>query len=105
MPIQKRDTEGEKPRDPHLALLMDESGMRLAIPPGASLWIVEDPSDETKVFPLTLSKVSHKALTFQMADSNGALVEYKYKLTSAKPLNREALKRLQKQSQPLKVQK
>lgn len=105
MPIERRDTEGKAPKEPHLALLMDESGMRLSIPPGASLWIVEDPSDEKKVFPLLLSKVSHKALCFQMADSNGAVVEYKYQLTSAKPLNREALKRLQRQSNPLKVQR
>lgn len=100
MPLQRTPLEQEGPEEAHLALLMDESGMRLAIPPGASLWVVEDKRDMTKVFPLTLRKVSHKALTFVMVDEKGAAVEYVYKLQQAKPLNRAALLRLKEQANP-----
>lgn len=101
MPIDRREREGDKPTEPHLALLADESGMRIAIPPGASLWVIEDAKDQNKIFPLTLAKVSHKALTFVMQGKDGAVTEYKYVLANAKPLNRAALLQLQKNRQDL----
>lgn len=106
MPLERSQLEAAGPDGPHLALLMDESGMRVAIPPGASLWVVEDKSKADKIFPLTLKSVSHKKLTFVMADDKGAVVEYVYQLTGAKPLNKEALQRLRKQVQSgVKVQR
>lgn len=96
MPIERREKEDSAPSGPHLALLADESGMRIAIPPGASLWLVEDATDQSKIFPLTLAKISHKALTFVMQGKDGAVTEYKYVLANAKPLNRAALLQLQK---------
>lgn len=100
MPLERSSTEMAAPDEPHLALLTDASGLRTVIPPGASLWIVEDARDQSRIFPLTLKKVSHKGLTFVMLDAQGALVEYEYRLTKAKPLNREALLRLRKQANP-----
>lgn len=94
MPIKPREVEAEAPSEPHFALLLKESGLRAPIRPGASLWIVEDRNDLSKVFPLVLKKVSHKQLVFQMSDGKGGLTDYVYKLTTAKPLNHAALTRL-----------
>jgi hypothetical protein len=94
MPIEKRELELPGPSVPHLALLVDEAGMRLAIPPGASLWLVEDKNRQDKIFPLTLKKVSVKKLVFEMRQLDGTAMEYTYQLTSAKPLSREGYKRL-----------
>lgn len=96
MPIKPRELEGDVPSKPHFALLINDMGQRMPIPPGASLWIVEDAADQSKIFPLTLKKVSHDLITFEMADANGAAVEYRYELTTAKPLNRAGLQRLLK---------
>ena len=106
MPIERAELESAGPDGPHLALLMDESGMRVAIPPGASLWVVEDKAKPEKIFPLTLKAVSHKKLSFVMVDDKGALVEYVYQLMGAKPLNKAAHERLRKQARPgVKVQR
>lgn len=94
MPLERPSTEGKAPTESHLALLMDASGLRVPIPPGASLWVVEDASDQNKIFPLTLKEVSHKRLVFVMMGKDGALTEYRYELRDAKPLNRAALQRL-----------
>lgn len=88
------------PRKAHLAWLIDEGGQRAAIGEGASLWIVEDATDQSKIFPLVLKKVSHKMLTFVMQGNDGALTEYRYQLQSAKPLNRASLKQLVKNAAP-----
>lgn len=50
---------------PHLALLTDETGTAIAIPPGANLFIIEDASRADGVFPLVLLAVSRKNLRFQ----------------------------------------
>lgn len=105
MPIEAAPNEGQKPTEPHFALLMDESGLRVAIPPGASLWIVEDASRQDRIFPLTVKKVSHEKLTFLMQDEKGALTEYVYRLTSAKPLSRQALMRLRGNNPQARSQK
>lgn len=94
MPINQRAVSAPAPLKPHFALLMDEDGRRLPIPPGASLWVVEDKNQPEKIFPLVLAKVSHKAIVFEMTGADGATTEYTYKLTSAKPLSRAALQKL-----------
>ena len=94
MPIKPRELEGDVPTKPHFALLINEMGQRMPIPPGASLWIVEDPADQSRIFPLTLKKVTHDMISFEMADAQGGVTEYRYELTTAKALNRAALKRL-----------
>lgn len=99
LPIEKRDAEAQGPGQAHFALLLDPNkGLRAPIPPGASLWIVEDKNDMSKIFPLTLKKVSHKEIRFEMSDGSGGVTEYRYVLASAKPLNKEALSRLVKQA-------
>lgn len=89
MPFVPHATEDYGPDEPHLALLVDPSGARLAIRPGASLWLVENKADASKIYPLTLKKVSHKKLTFVMEG-----VEYTYTLTTAKPKSKEAMQKL-----------
>ena len=107
MPYKPAQGEQAAPRSGHFALLMDTSGTRLAIRPGASLWLVEDASQMDKIFPLTLSKVSVGKLKFTMANADGGVSEYTYKLESSKPLNKLALDRFLKnrQDKPVKVQK
>jgi hypothetical protein len=107
VPIEKRDLEAAGPNAPHLALLMDDAGMRLAIPPGASLWLVEDKNRQDKIFPLVLKKVSVKKLVFEMRQADGSAMEYTYSLVSGKPLDRAAHMRLLKNRQglPTRVQK
>ncbi len=96
MPLKPSQGEQAAPASGHFALLMDTSGTRLAIRPGASLWLVEDASQLDKIFPLTLSKVSVKKLKFTMANEDGGVSEYSYRLESSKPLNKKALERLVK---------
>lgn len=103
MPIERGPTaagDGAAPKGGHFAWLVNEQGQRAAIKEGASLWIVEDPNDPLKIFPLVLKKVGIKALTFTMQGKDGALTEYKYQLQSAKPLNRAALQQLAKNVKP-----
>lgn len=97
MPLKPQDTESVGPaRDEgHFALLMDASGQRLAIRPGASLWLVEDKADASKILPLTLVKVRMNALTFRVPHPDGA-VDYTYRLDKAKPLSKKALEKLVK---------
>lgn len=107
MPYKPTHTEQRAPTTGHFALLMDTSGTRLAIRPGASLWLCEDASQMDKIFPLTLSKVSLQKIKFQMANADGGVSEYSYKLESTRPLNKAALDRFAKNraDKPVKVQK
>ncbi len=102
MPFEPRETEERGPDVGHLALLIDGSGARLAIRPGASLWLVEDKSQADKIYPLVLRKVTHKKLTFEMAGT-----EYVYQLVAAKPKSKKALSQLVKNrgDAPTKYQK
>lgn len=95
MPFKPADTESPGPpsSEGHFALLVDPSGARLAIRPGASLWVIEDKSDASKIYPLTLKKVTMKAITFLLAHPDGA-VEYTFRLDKAKPLSKKALEKL-----------
>lgn len=102
MPYKPSDLEEAGPDQPHLALLMDQSGARLAIRPGSSLWLVEDKSDASKIYPLVLKKVSVGKLVFQLGD-----VDYEYKLTTAKPKSKAAYQKLlaNRGQKPVVVQK
>lgn len=107
MPLEPRNEEMEGPDEPHLALMQGAAGMMIAIPPGASLWFVEDKTQQDKIFPLILKKVSIKKLVFLMANADGAATEYTYQLVSGKPLNKAALHRMvaNKKGQATKFQK
>lgn len=94
MPLKPQQTEAPAPKVPHFALLTDVSGQRTAIPPGASLWLVEDASQMDKIFPLTLKKVSLKKLHFEMITGDNEVTEYVYELTTAKPKSVQAYRRL-----------
>lgn len=107
MPLVPNAVEEAGPGVPHFALLIDEAGMRLAIPPGASLWLVEDRSQADKIFPLVLKKVNHSRIVFEMRQADGSVTEYVYQLTTAKPKSRSALQRMVKNREglPTKVGK
>lgn len=94
MPLKPNATETGGPDQPHFALLTDESGMRLAIPPGASLWIVEDKSQADKIFPMVLKSVRHNRIVLEMRQLDGSATEYVYQLTTAKPKSKSAYERL-----------
>lgn len=81
MPIVKSNIEGDAPSEPHLALYTDESGLATAIPPGATLFLVEDPSRADKVFPMILLSVSKKALLFACACGDASCTR-KYKFVN-----------------------
>ena len=65
MTIIKHDWIGEPPSEPHLGILTDESGDVTAIPPGAILYLIENPAKYDGVIPLVLLKVSRKRLTMR----------------------------------------
>lgn len=70
MPIVKHAWEGEAPKEPHLALITGvNEGM--AIPVGAVICIVENPSKLAGgVIPLILERVSKTRLSFRCACGN-----------------------------------
>jgi hypothetical protein len=55
--------EVEAPRGAHLALQLAD-GEVLAIPVGATMFIIEDPLRPEKIFPVILAAVHHNKLTF-----------------------------------------
>lgn len=60
----KPDKETEAPRDPHFALLVGD-GEAIAIPRGAHLLMVDDPTGKKhKPMPLLLHTVSFKKIVF-----------------------------------------
>lgn len=89
----------QAPTGAHLALKISEDGEWMAIPEGATLWLVEDASRQDKIFPLILKQVRHNKLVFVMVDGNGGVTEYQFKLTTGKPKNRQALQRMQESRQ------
>lgn len=103
MPVEPTMQEATGPRQAHFALLMDDSGMRLAIPPGASLWLVEDRSQADKIFPLVLKKVSVKKIVFEMRQADGSACEYTYQLMTAKPLSKAAYAKVVKNKEGQKI--
>ena len=94
VPLKPSHLEGAVPTQPHFALMTDEGGQRMAIPPGASLWLVEDATQLDKVFPLVLKKVSIKKIVFEMWQADGKVTEYTYQLTTAKPLSKHAFNKI-----------
>lgn len=75
---------GSAPKQPHLGVVIDASGELLAIPPGAIVYFIEDPSNNAKIMPVALRKVSLKKLSFecQCHDPNCSRV-LEYSLTRA----------------------
>jgi hypothetical protein len=98
MPFVPGGTKAEVPVGPHFALqvIEDDVPMSVAIPPGSQLYLVEDASRVDKVFPFILKKLSHEKIVFHMADADGHVSEYVYKLASGKPLSKGALDRMRR---------
>lgn len=94
MPFVPLDKKQAAPAGAHLAWMLE--GGPVAIVEGSHLWLVEDANRMDKIFPMVLVKVSHEALVFAMRDADGGVTEYKYKLVSGKPKNKQALERMLK---------
>lgn len=88
--ILAKEMEGKPPTEAHFAVLIDDSGQAAALGPG-SMWQLVDPAEEEPI-PLILKECSVNRIVFQMAGT-----DYTYKLTGAKPLTRDAYKRLKAQ--------
>ena len=87
-----KEMEGRAPQEAHLAALLDESGLFTPLAPGTYFMLV-DPKEGSPI-PLVLKEVSVGRIVFTM---DGAGTDYVYKLTGAKPLTRDAYKRLKQQ--------
>ena len=88
--ILAKEMEGKPPTAAHFAVLLDESGQAAALGPG-SMWQLIDPKEGSPI-PLILKECSGSRIVFQMAGT-----DYVSKLTGAKPLTRDAYKRLKQQ--------
>ena len=76
------------PKQPHLALVVDELGGVMPIPVGAQMYIIEDPANPNKIHPLVLVKVTHKAITFRCACKQKGCtrqMQYQLKVTGFHP--------------------
>lgn len=85
---------GEAPIGPHMGLLLADGKVQ-AIPPGATLYIIEDMA-LGKIFPFILKSCRHDKIVFVTEDMSGAKVEYAFVCKSQKPLNAAALQRIAK---------
>ncbi len=71
MPREKPDLDGEPPKNvkgtvlPHFGIAVDNSGRIFGIGPGNPFLIIEDPTDKSLIFPLTIVAVSHNKLEFR----------------------------------------
>lgn len=63
MPFQD---SGKAPKQPHLGVMV-QGGECLALPPGAQMLIVEDPTDDHQITPVILVKVSLRQIVFRCA--------------------------------------
>lgn len=88
--VLAKEWEGKAPTVAHFAVLIDDSGQAIALGPG-SMWQLVDPAEGSPI-PLVLKECSPARIVFQMAGT-----DYVYRLTGAKPLTRDAYKRLKAQ--------
>jgi len=75
------DHGGKAPDKPHLAVTIDkDTGDLLAIPPGAVMHIITDPTKKDGVLPIVLLLVSPKRLVFGCAcKSPSCNVRYEFR--------------------------
>ena len=68
MPIVESLLEGKTPEGPHLAVLRNSTtGEALAIPQGAMMFLITDPTKPEGTIPMVLLHVSNKSLQFRCA--------------------------------------
>lgn len=82
MPYVPKELQGIAPVQPHLALLTDEHGGVTAIPPGATIFIIEDPTKLDRIFPMILAKVTRRSIHF-ICGCGKCRRTYVYTLSSA----------------------
>lgn len=61
------DLTGRAPEQPHLGLLTGKGGETIAIPPGATMYLIMNPRHIDGVLPMILTKVTWKHLEFACA--------------------------------------
>lgn len=87
MPVVQRKNP-DMPKGSHLALLTGVN-QYLPIEPGAQFNLVESADSPNRIFPMVLKSVRHDRLVFVLGET-----EYVYRLQGAKPLSREAARRM-----------
>lgn len=60
----------EAPKQAHLAVVTEADGRAMAIPPGAVMYIIIDPTRPEKIIPLVLHKVTKKFIEFYAPTSD-----------------------------------
>lgn len=65
MPFKQADLGAQAPKGAHLAVVTDESGELLAMPPGSIIYIVEDATNPEKIFPMALRSASRRKIAFE----------------------------------------
>jgi len=82
MPFAPSSIEGDVPEGAHLAVLTDESGLATAIPRGATVYLIEDPTRADRIFPMVLYSVSKTKIVFLCGcGERGCTRRYDYALT------------------------
>lgn len=59
--------EGEPPEGPHFALYTDRSGLAIAVPVGARLDLVLDPTRPDGITPQFIAKLTRRQIIFRCA--------------------------------------
>lgn len=107
MPFEAKSLEGPAPSKPHLLILTDDSGLYTAIPPGAVVLIVENPSKLDSIFPMVLHSVNHKVIRFRCACGRqgcNRLIEYRASMSGHHQQSSKASKQAFEQANPALAQ-
>lgn len=87
------DHSVQAPKEPHMALLAKDL-TAIAIPRGATLYIIEDPSRADKILPLVLKRAAMKRLDFYCAcGREGCKDEYRYVLEKVQYTKRKGFRK------------
>ena len=75
------DGGGKAPTKPHLGVVTNATTNDvMAIPPGAVMYIIEDPTDKDRIFPLVLLSATVKRIVFGCACKRpGCNVRYEFR--------------------------
>jgi len=85
MPYQPKDVSGGlAPKTGHLGILTSSDGEVLAVPPGAIVYVIEDSTDPSKMFPMGVVKINRQAMKFKcLCHDPNCTKTYTYKLVGA----------------------
>lgn len=81
--IQKTRFDGDAPSEPHL-IVHHRPGQAMAIPKGATIGIVMDPTRQSPHFKMWIKDIKESVLTFRCQCNPTCTVEWVYKLQPVK---------------------